>query len=564
MKRLSFVLFMALSGSLLIQSCKQGDKSNTPVPKDAVLVLHINNTTLSSKLSWQEIKASNWFKELYSEAPDSMLRKLMDDPDNSGMDTKADMVMFLKKVGQGGYMAFEGTLKDAAAFETFNKKVTDGAAVSKDGDASYIAIQKQGLVYWKGTHFVYIMDAPLGAMTNAMNGSYNSEPYKFSTDSLRQFAKATFEISGSNSLNSDDRFRALLKDEGDVHFWVNNEEYLSALSGDALSVLKMGDIFKGYVTASTISFDNGKISMKSKSYLNKQMADLYKKYPSKKISADVINRIPSQNVAGVLAINYSPEGLKEIIKFTGLDGLANGFLEKAHLSIDEFVKANKGDLVLAVTDFEMKKKEVLIPGYDGGEPYKHYTTQPDVKVLFATSVNDKAAFDKLITTLSDQMGDQKGQMPEVTHQIDKNWFAAGNSADQVTKFMSGTTVSHPFTSRLTDYSFGMYVDIQKILTGFGSALKDSSEDAAMTLSLKMWQDILVAGGGELKDGAISSFGEINLVDKSTNSLKQLNQYIDNMHAIFKRRHNSTVQVEDVILEEVAKDEPAPPPPPRKK
>jgi len=130
--------------------------------------------------------------------------------------------------------------------------------------------------------------------------------------------------------------------------------------------------------------------------------------------------------------------------------------------------------------------------------------------------------------------------------------------------MSGTTVSHPFTSRLTDYSFGMYVDIQKILTGFGSALKDSSEDAAMTLSLKMWQDILVAGGGELKDGAISSFGEINLVDKSTNSLKQLNQYIDNMHAIFKRRHNSTVQVEDVILEEVAKDEPAPPPPPRKK
>jgi hypothetical protein len=398
-------------------------------------------------------------------------------------------------------------------------------------------------------------------MTSAMRGSYNSESYKFSTDSLRQFAKATFEISGSNSLNSDDRFSSLLKEAGDIHFWVNNEEYISALSGDAMSVLKMADIFKGNVSASTINFDNGKISMKSKAYLNKEMADLYKKYASKKISADVINRIPSQNVVGVLAINYSPEGLKEIIKFTGLDGLANGFLEKANYSIDEFVKANKGDLVLAISDFEMKKKETIIPGYDGGKPSTFYTSVPDVKVLFATSVNDKAAFDKLIKTISDQMGDQKNQMPKVTYEIDKNWFVASNSADDVYKFMAGGKVNHPFTSKLTDHSIGMYVDIQKILTGYGSALKDSSEDAAMSLSLKMWQDILVAGGGELKDGAVNSFGEINLVDKSTNSLKQLNQYIDNMHAIFKRKHNSTVMVEDVILEDVSTQSTTPPPPP---
>ncbi len=559
MKRLSFVLFMALCGTLLIQSCKQGgDKSNTPVPKDAVLVMHINNTSLSTKLSWQEIKATNWFKEAYSDAPDSLLRKLMEDPENSGMDTKADMMLFLKKVGQGGYLAFEGTLKDAAAFEAFNKKISDGGS-SKDGDASFIVFKNKGLAYWKGTRFVYIMDVPLGSMTSAMGGRYSSEPFKFSTDSLRQFAKATFEISGKNSLNSDDRFSALLKEAGDIHFWVNNEEYVSALSGDALSVLKMADIFKGNVSASTINFDNGKISMKSKAYMNKQMSDLYKKYAAKKISADVINRIPSQNVVGVLAINYSPEGLKEMIKFTGLDGLANGFLEKANYSIDEFVKANKGDLLVAVTDFEMKKKETVIPGFDGGEPYKHYTTQPDVNVLFATSVNDKAAFDKLITTLSDQIGEEKNQMPEVTYQIDKNWFVAGNSADQVTKFMGGGSLNHPFTSRLTDHTIGMYVDIQKILTGYRSALKDSSEDAAMELSLKMWQDILVAGGGELKDGAVNSFAEINLVDKSTNSLKQLNQYIDKLHALYKKRHDSTVRIDDVMLEE-AKVEPAPPPP----
>jgi hypothetical protein len=52
------------------------------------------------------------------------------------------------------------------------------------------------------------------------------------------------------------------------------------------------------------------------------------------------------------------------------------------------------------------------------------------------------------------------------------------------------------------------------------------------------------------------------VDKSTNSLKQLNQYGDKMHAIFKSRHHSTARMEDVMQEE-SKTEPAPPPPPVK-
>ena len=189
-------------------------------------------------------------------------------------------------------------------------------------------------------------------------------------------------------------------------------------------------------------------------------------------------------------------------------------------------------------------------------PFKEYVSKRDVKVLFATSVNDKAAFDKLIKTVSDEIGDHKDQMPQITYKIDNNWFAAGNSPDQVTKFMAGPSAKHSFTSKLTDQSFGMYVDIQKLLKGSMGDIKDSSEEATLNLSLNMWQDILVTAGGELKDGAFSSYAEITLVDKSTNSLKQLNQYIDKMSANMMRKRN--VRVEDVMLEEI-KDEPAPPP-----
>ena len=428
MKRLFLILLTSFCGALLIQSCKSSGDSNVHIPKNAALVVYINNSSLSTKLTWAEIKATNWFKEAQTEERDSLLRKLMDDPDNSGMDTKGDMILYMKQQGRGGIFVFEGIVKDAAAFESFNKKVSDGGSVTKSGDASLMKIKDQGVVSWKGKRFAYVMDLPFfGGLKNMISGGGYSEPYKFPLDSLQQIALASYEISGKNSLGSDERFSSLLKEAGDVHIWLNNDEYMSSLGGDMLGMLKVADLFKGNASATTITFDNGKITMKGKQYLNDQLASLYKKYPPKKISADVINRIPSQNVLGVFALNYSPEGLKELIKLTGLDGLSNGFLEKAGYSIDEFIKANKGDLIVAVSDLEIKKKEIAIPG-DDGKPGSSYTqTTPDVKVLFATSINDKAAFDKLITTLSTEMGEEKNMAPEVTYQLDKNWFVAGNS-----------------------------------------------------------------------------------------------------------------------------------------
>ena len=52
----------------------------------------------------------------------------------------------------------------------------------------------------------------------------------------------------------------------------------------------------------------------------------------------------------------------------------------------------------------------------------------------------------------------------------------------------------------------------------------------------IWQDV-VAAGGAYKDKAMSFTFEVNLVDKNTNSLKQLNQYINNLYKINSERKN---------------------------
>ena len=95
------------------------------------------------------------------------------------------------------------------------------------------------------------------------------------------------------------------------------------------------------ISGMSVSFDDGKISVKTKQFFNKEVLKLLEKYPAKNISADVVNRIPSQNVVAAVVMNYPPDGLKEFMKLFGFDGAVNGFLQQVGYSVDEFVKAKR-------------------------------------------------------------------------------------------------------------------------------------------------------------------------------------------------------------------------------
>src|SRR5688500_12757622 len=83
--------------TLIAASCGRGDKSGLAIPKDAAVVIHINSGGFSKKLSWNEIKQTNWFREIYAEADDSLAKKMMDDPAASGIDIEKDLAFFVKK-----------------------------------------------------------------------------------------------------------------------------------------------------------------------------------------------------------------------------------------------------------------------------------------------------------------------------------------------------------------------------------------------------------------------------------------------------------------------------------
>jgi hypothetical protein len=136
------------------------------------------------------------------------------------------------------------------------------------------------------------------------------------------------------------------------------------------------------------------------------------------------------------------------------------------------------------------------------------------------------------------------------------YFAIANNKENADKFLSATNPNVDFINKINGQAFGGYLNIHLLLKAFEQeASRDSSASAVYDASLKLWDNLLFKGG-DFKDGAIAQTIEVNLVDKTTNSLKQLNQYAAKLGEIYKARKakekaaetafDTTVPPEDVV------------------
>ncbi len=328
-------------------SCKDSNTEGRYIPASASIAVHINGKTFSEKLPWSEIKANPLFETVYADSSVSAsIRKILDNPDNSGIDTKGDLIFFMQKDKTGGYVALEGSVKDEAAFKKVcSEIIKNGMATEKDG-INYIS-NTPSCIGWSKDKFVYIADAPQLAQMDALSKRMKDDSIDISTNQSRDLVaacKAVFDLEESKSLAKEEKFGKLMKENGDMHFWINAEEMnKNTPSSGALAMVNLEKLYKGSYTAGTVNFDNGKINVDMKSYAGEEITNLYKKYGGGKVSEDMLKRMPGKDVMGIMALNFKPDGLKEFLKIIGLDGFANAGAKQLGFTLDEFVKANKGD-----------------------------------------------------------------------------------------------------------------------------------------------------------------------------------------------------------------------------
>ena len=432
-------------------------------------------------------------------------------------------------------LVLEGSIKNGDDFAAFNKTIDSSATIKKDGDLSMLTLHDDAVVAWNDKHFVYAFDAgEAKSKFNPMNnGAYNQSnvaPLVDKSVTLTSVCKNLFSLKSDSSLAGNEKFSNLLKEKGDIRTWINSEEIMKSSSSlGMLGMLKLDVFFKDNVSTYTVNFDNGKIDIDHKGYAGKEFSDFLKKYSGGSINTDMIKTIPSQDILGVLALNYKPEAIKDLIKLIGMDGMLNSYSDKLGFTLDDFVKANKGDLLLAFTDLNANKAvsaDSTMPAF----------TKPDFNVLFSVSIGDKSSFQKLVDagkTISGEMG--KNDTSIAYGQNDKV-FAITNHQHFLNDYLAGNANNkYDFVDKISGHAVGAYIDIHKILSALSTEkMDDPDHKQIMDASLNLWNNIYVTTG-DFKDGALTGHTEINFIDQNTNSLKQLNHYFDTIAKVIKEK-----------------------------
>ena len=333
--------------ALAFSSCSKTAIQGKMIPKEAVMAIVVNMKSVSSKLSWDEIKEAAWFQAALKDSNTTAWQKqLMGNPELSGIDTKSDQVFFLLKNVTDGEVVFVGDIKDRALFETFNKHSDSSSNVTKDGNQNFKVIKNKAVLGWNDNKFVFVGGFDIPSQNINASDSMAHPMKQVSTDKLSSICKRIFLLSKDSSLAVDEKFSTLVSEEGDAHLWINIEQLTrNSLSMGMLGMLKLDKLFEGNLITATANFENGKILVKQKTYAGKDLSDILKKYSGGTVDNEIIKHLPSSGLAAVIGLHYKPEAIPEFMKLAGIDGLANIVLAQAGISLDEIIKANKGDVV---------------------------------------------------------------------------------------------------------------------------------------------------------------------------------------------------------------------------
>lgn len=530
--RLTITIWVA---ALLFSSCSKKNEAGKMIPKNAMFIAHLNTKSLKEKLTWDDIKQTSWYKKVYEDtAAKDWMKKLLDNPENTGIDLDGGLIFFaVKDAGADVDMIFEGHVKNKKDFEQFNKNLDATATTRTDGDLSMLTLKDKSVVAWNDKNFVYAVKK------NSFQSKYSSADESDSNNAMAPAAdqsmalsnvcKNLFSLKSDSSLEKNEKFADLLKENGDIHAWVNTEEIMkSSPALGMIGMLKLDVFLKDNISTYTVNFDNGKITVQQKGYAGKEFMDFLEKYKGGNINTDMIKNIPSQDVIGVFAMDFKPEGIKELIKLTGMDGFLNMYTGQMGFNLDDFVKANKGDITLAVSDLKMKTDSFSYKDDNGNVTNSNVFSKPDLNFIFSVAVGDKPSFQKLIDAGKKLMGQMGGgNDTSISYGQNDKVFAISNHQHFLNDYIAGKANNkYDFIDKLSNHPIAAYVDIHKILTTFSDGKNRSAGDEAiMTESLKLWNNVYYTAG-DIEKGAVTGHTEINFIDQNMNSLKQLNHYFD--------------------------------------
>lgn len=547
MYKYSRIILLTVVISAFLFSCKQKSETAKMIPSDAVVVAYFDTKSLMNKLPFEDIKATQMYKDV---AADSSIpawgKEFLDDPRKTGIDMDKGMVFFTTKGNSEDFnFVMEGSLRNAADFEKLNQNLDPSQKVAELKGIKSLTMKNNGVVAWNDKNFVYVFNTTTGQKdfeSWSEDTTMMPKMPKGNLDQALSYAQKLFTLPADSTIGKEDKFNTLMNQSGDIRVWLNNEQMfkLSPQLG-MLGMLKLDALIKDSRSTFVVNFNNGEINVDQKGYYGKEMTDLIKKYKGDAVKTDDFTNIPSTDVLGAAAFNFKPEGLKEGLKLMGLDGMLNTYGAQIGLTLDDVVGAIDGRVLLSFSDLNMNKQ---------GDSTSLTMGIPDFNFLFKIGIKDKAKLQKVLDGVSKAMGITAADGFTMS---DKE-FVISNHKEFAESFLAGKSNNKPeWANNISGEPGGFYLNINKILSSIDSPTKDSIGNLMLQKSKAVWGEIFNKSG-DISDNAFTGNTRITLLDKNTNSLKTLNTYFDQMYQLGKeqkKKWNVPATIDTTALPPVA-------------
>lgn len=542
MKSIRLCLLLLLSVAF-ITSCKKAVPKQTKyIPKNAIFVATINTKSLQSKLAKNQATIENIVKSMSgSDTTISKGKQEWEDIKNSGVDL--DENVYVAVVNKGGGMSTGGGtvvtsviggLKDAGKLEAYIKKKDPTSEVRKEKDYSYATVKGDNMVAW-GKDVIIMMSyqksfSPNDMQYDSATGSFNMGTPPNATNNMKSEMETNFNLKEDQSVASIPEFRDLMQEKSDASMWVNS----SASMGDLpLPLPRLKELFSNSFTAAKINFEDGKITMNSKSYYSKELRDIIKKYSGPTADLALVENYPSDNINGFGVFSFNPAMINELVKYLEVGGMIDGYLTKmmgSNYTLQDALKAIKGDFAVVVSDLKTQPLADSLRGMP-------MNSMPSFKMIVNIPVGDKVQMSRLMDKLVEMQMLVKNNnqyvlspnMQRMGYQAvvdDKNLFIASDQAvlDQYKSKSKKANLNNDVMNDFKNKSGVGYVNIESILNGMSPTGNTPGNDV-LRKAKETFKDIKVYTDN-FNGKFVEGYGELRFKNEKENSLTSLLGFIE--------------------------------------
>jgi len=492
-------LLPLLAAALLLASCNKSTSDARYIPKDASFVFAGDPGSLQDKLKSANLTIDSLINSFGgSDSMKHQAEMKWSDLQQAGIDMNARMYVFMtqkKSLLDGTSTAFYSMsrLKDSAAFVGFLKKqrAFKDKSVSKGSNYSYISLEKDAssscVISWTDKMMIATWSQqtkgfsfPSDSAPKTIKVFYQGTDASAADDALKGLDRI-YNLPESESLAGVKAFTDLMGEKADAYMF-SSTSGTNPMAGMPLQFPKLEALLKDNYSAATLRFEDGKVVMKSKLYLNDSATALLKRYSFPDLNTSIIENYPSSNIDGALAFSFDPQIIGGVLKQADVEPMANMYMQKMGLMTSDAYSALKGNITVVVSDLALPA-----PVQTGFENM-NANGKPTYKFLVHADINNKASFDKLMQSVVangfvQKQGDQysSGLLMRTIglylHTDNNNIDLASDSLTYVQyAAKKSSAAGSEIAARFKGKSSGFFLDVDKLTSSLaGTASSDMSK-----------------------------------------------------------------------------------------